>query len=126
MKVGIYNCVKDVKNRGRDLPAVMDEVIEEAILAEEMGFDSMFFGEHHMDQEGQILPSPLLAATAVAAKYLAREDSSTVGILACGVQGKSNLEALSCVFGVREAECGQYIHASSHGIASPDCARSAV
>ena len=67
LKVGIYNCVKDVKNRGRDLPAVMDEVIEEAILAEEMGFDSMFFGEHHMDQEGQILPSPLLAATAVAA-----------------------------------------------------------
>jgi len=38
------------------------------------------------------------AATAVAAKYLARTDSSSVGILACGVQGRSNLEALSCVF----------------------------
>ncbi|MFH1921354.1 MAG: ornithine cyclodeaminase family protein [Planctomycetota bacterium] len=38
------------------------------------------------------------AATAVAAKYLARRDSSTVGILACGVQGRSNLEALACVF----------------------------
>ncbi len=38
------------------------------------------------------------AATAVAAKYLARPGSSTVGILACGVQGRSNLEALSCVF----------------------------
>ena len=38
------------------------------------------------------------AATAVAAKYLARKDSSSVGILACGVQGRSNLEALSCVF----------------------------
>jgi ornithine cyclodeaminase/alanine dehydrogenase-like protein (mu-crystallin family) len=38
------------------------------------------------------------AATAVAAKYLARKDSSTVGILACGVQGRSNLEALSCMF----------------------------
>ncbi|MEJ2205712.1 MAG: ornithine cyclodeaminase family protein [Gemmatimonadota bacterium] len=38
------------------------------------------------------------AATAVAAKYLARPESSTVGILACGVQGRSNLEALSCVF----------------------------
>jgi ornithine cyclodeaminase/alanine dehydrogenase-like protein (mu-crystallin family) len=38
------------------------------------------------------------AATAVAAKYLARKDSSTVGIVACGVQGRSNLEALSCLF----------------------------
>ena len=37
------------------------------------------------------------AATAVAAKHLARVDSSTVGIVACGVQGRSNLEALACV-----------------------------
>jgi len=34
------------------------------------------------------------AATAVAAKYLARRDSRTFGILGCGVQGRSNLEAL--------------------------------
>jgi len=40
------------------------------------------------------------AATAVAAKYLARPDSSSVGIIACGVQGRSNLEALSCLFGI--------------------------
>ena len=38
------------------------------------------------------------AATAVAAKYLARPDSSSVGIVACGVQGRSNLEALSHQF----------------------------
>jgi ornithine cyclodeaminase/alanine dehydrogenase len=38
------------------------------------------------------------AATAVAAKYLARKDSTTVGIVACGVQGRSNLEALACLF----------------------------
>lgn len=38
------------------------------------------------------------AATAVAAKYLARPDSSSAGILACGVQGRSNLEALACQF----------------------------
>jgi ornithine cyclodeaminase/alanine dehydrogenase len=35
------------------------------------------------------------AATAVAAKYLARKESSSIGILACGTQGRSNLEALS-------------------------------
>jgi ornithine cyclodeaminase/alanine dehydrogenase len=37
------------------------------------------------------------AATAVAARYLAREDSKTFGILGCGVQGRSNLEALTVV-----------------------------
>jgi ornithine cyclodeaminase/alanine dehydrogenase len=37
------------------------------------------------------------AATAVAAKYLARKDSKTLGILGCGVQGRSNLEALTVV-----------------------------
>lgn len=37
------------------------------------------------------------AATAVAAKYFARPDSKTIGILGCGVQGESNLEALMVV-----------------------------
>lgn len=40
------------------------------------------------------------AATAVAAKYLARKESTSVGILACGVQGRSNLEALACQFDI--------------------------
>ena len=38
------------------------------------------------------------AATAVAAKYLARPESSSVGILGCGVQGHSNLQALAAIF----------------------------
>ena len=42
------------------------------------------------------------AATAVAACHLARPDSSRVGILACGVQGRSNLQALACLFDVQE------------------------
>jgi ornithine cyclodeaminase/alanine dehydrogenase len=41
------------------------------------------------------------AATAIAARYLAREHSSSVGIVACGVQGRSNLEALSCLFEIQ-------------------------
>ena len=35
------------------------------------------------------------AATAVAAKYMANMDSHTVGILGCGVQGRTNLKALT-------------------------------
>lgn len=40
------------------------------------------------------------AATAVAAKYLARKKSSSIGILACGVQGRTNLEALVNIFDI--------------------------
>lgn len=41
------------------------------------------------------------AATAVAARYLARPDSEVVGILGCGVQGRSNLEALRVLFPIK-------------------------
>ena len=38
------------------------------------------------------------AASALAAKYLARPQSKVAGILACGVQGRTNLEALKVLF----------------------------
>ncbi len=38
------------------------------------------------------------AATAVSARRLARRDASTVGVLGCGVQGRTNIEALDAVF----------------------------
>jgi len=42
------------------------------------------------------------AATAVSAKYLARPDSESVGILGCGVQARSNLEALTVTFPLKK------------------------
>ncbi len=41
------------------------------------------------------------AATALAASYLARPESETVGILGCGVQGRTNLEGLATLFPVK-------------------------
>lgn len=38
------------------------------------------------------------AASAVAARYLARPESRSLGIIGCGVQGRSNLEAMDCLF----------------------------
>lgn len=38
------------------------------------------------------------AASAVAAKYLASPESRSLGILGCGVQGRSHLEAMACLF----------------------------
>lgn len=42
------------------------------------------------------------AATALAARYLARHNAEVVGILGCGVQGRSNLEALATLFSVKK------------------------
>ena len=42
------------------------------------------------------------AASAVSARYLARPESSTIGILACGVQGHTNLEAMNVLFPLKK------------------------
>src|SRR3972149_7431618 len=44
------------------------------------------------------------AASALAAKYLARPDSASLGIVACGLQGRSNLEALACLFKIKQVK----------------------
>jgi ornithine cyclodeaminase/alanine dehydrogenase len=42
------------------------------------------------------------AATALSAKYLACPESESAGILACGVQGRTNLEALASLFKIKK------------------------
>ena len=66
MKFGLYSSIANPP-RGEHLERAIDEVIAEAQLAEASGFDSCFFGEHHQDKDG-FLPSPLIVATAVAAR----------------------------------------------------------
>ena len=66
MKFGLYASIANPP-RGEQLDRCIDEVIAEAQLAESVGFDSCFFGEHHQDKDG-FLPSPLIVATAVAAR----------------------------------------------------------
>lgn len=66
MQFGLYSSIANPP-RGEHLDRSIDEVIAEAQLAEECGFDSCFFGEHHQDKDG-FLPSPLIVAAAVAAR----------------------------------------------------------
>lgn len=66
MKFGLYSSIANPP-RGEHLDRCVDEVIAEAQLAEASGFDACFFGEHHQDKDG-FLPSPLIVATAVAAR----------------------------------------------------------
>jgi len=42
------------------------------------------------------------AATALSARYLARPESSVVGVLGCGVQGRTNVEALNVIFPLKQ------------------------
>jgi ornithine cyclodeaminase/alanine dehydrogenase-like protein (mu-crystallin family) len=44
------------------------------------------------------------AATALSARYLARPNASTVGVLGCGVQGRTNVEALQVLFPLRKVK----------------------
>ena len=66
MKFGVYSSIADPP-AGENIARCIEEVLEEAQLAEEYGFDSYFFGEHHQDKDG-FLPSPLILAAAVAAR----------------------------------------------------------
>jgi ornithine cyclodeaminase/alanine dehydrogenase len=58
------------------------------------------------------------AATAVAAKYLARAGSDVVGILGCGVQGRSNLEALRVLFPISRVVAYDTVPAQAHRFAA--------
>ena len=66
MKFGIYSSIADPP-AGENLALRVEEVVAEAKLAESVGFDSCFFGEHHQDRDG-FLPSPLIVSAAVAAQ----------------------------------------------------------
>lgn len=58
------------------------------------------------------------AATAVAAKHLANERSSSLGIVACGVQGRSNLEALATLFPIESVRAFDTRTEAAHAFAA--------
>jgi len=54
--------------------------------------------------DGSVITSARTAAASVlAARFLARPDSDTLGILGCGVQGRSHLKAFASEFSLRSA-----------------------
>jgi ornithine cyclodeaminase/alanine dehydrogenase-like protein (mu-crystallin family) len=59
-----------------------------------------------------ITASRTAAASALAARYLARRDSETLGILGCGVQGRSHLEAFASEFSLRSVRAFD-VHSSA-------------
>ena len=77
------------------------------------------------------------AASALAAKHLARKDSKILGILGCGVQGRSHLEAFAHAFPIAEvriydvdpAAVASFVEASARldaSVVPVECPRAAV
>src|SRR5499426_4921395 len=58
------------------------------------------------------------AATAVAAKYLARPDASTATIVGCGVQGEVQLAAVAAVLPLRRIMLVDFDHARAEDLAA--------
>jgi probable F420-dependent oxidoreductase len=66
IQLALYSSIANPPH-GEDLDRCVNETTAEAQLAEACGFDAIFFGEHHQDKDG-FLPSPLIVATAMAAR----------------------------------------------------------
>lgn len=60
MRVGYVPCTQDPPS-GANVSRMMDEIMEQALMCEEVGFDGFFFTEHHQ-QADAYLPSPVLMA----------------------------------------------------------------
>jgi ornithine cyclodeaminase/alanine dehydrogenase len=80
------------RNRARGLPAVLALVV----------INDPDTGRPLAIMDGRwITAQRTAAASAVAAKYLARPDSESLGVLGCGVQARSHVEALRELFRLR-------------------------
>ena len=60
LPVGYFPCTQDPPD-GKNIAGVIDEVMEQAELCEQVGFDGFYFTEHHQQDDGY-LPSPVLMA----------------------------------------------------------------
>src|SRR5262245_50983362 len=67
VKIGIINAVRNHPSHPYALEDVYADYISDALLAEELGFDFAWYGEHHFT-DCQWTPSPMLVMAAVAAR----------------------------------------------------------
>ncbi len=58
LPIGYFPCTQDAPD-GKNIARVIDELVEQAELCEQVGFDGFFFTEHHQQEDGY-LPSPVL------------------------------------------------------------------
>ncbi|HET9770396.1 MAG TPA: LLM class flavin-dependent oxidoreductase, partial [Acidimicrobiia bacterium] len=64
IKFGIFPCTEDYPD-GKEMVRVFDEIVAEAKLAEQVGFDSCMITENHQQPDGYF-PNPIMVATGIA------------------------------------------------------------
>ena len=67
MRFGLTTDFRNPPDSGRTTAKVYADIIEHMVWAESLGFDAAYIFEHHFTGDGYI-PSPLVAATAIAAR----------------------------------------------------------
>ena len=66
LPVGYFPCTQDPP-KGENVARMIDEIVEQAEVCEQTGFDGFFFTEHHQQEDGY-LPAPVLMAGIVGAR----------------------------------------------------------
>jgi len=67
MRFGLLTDFRNPPQSGRSAAEVYADIIDHMVWAESLGFEDAFFLEHHFTDDGYV-PSPLIAATTVAAR----------------------------------------------------------
>jgi len=67
MRFGLTTDFRNPPDSGRSSVQVYADTIEHMVWAEELGFDAAYIFEHHFTGDSY-MPSPLVAATAIAAR----------------------------------------------------------
>lgn len=83
--------------------------------------DTLTGGVLAIMDSGEITRLRTAAATAVAARYLARPDASTLAIVGCGVQGETHLRAISLVRQLRRVVLLDADPARAEALAGRSC-----
>lgn len=66
MKAGLMYHVEDLG--GFDASEVLDQIEEASLLADRLGFDEVWYAEHHFYRQQSYMPAPLILAAHVAAR----------------------------------------------------------
>ncbi|MDQ8043059.1 MAG: LLM class flavin-dependent oxidoreductase [Patulibacter sp.] len=67
LNIGLYYELRNPQFKERSWEDLTEAVVEQAVLADELGFDSFWSSEHHFAPDGET-PTPLMLAAAVAAR----------------------------------------------------------
>ena len=67
MDIGILNAIRNHPGRPLPLPDIYDEYLGDCVLAEQLGFDHAWFGEHRMTPDSWA-PSPVAVMATLAAR----------------------------------------------------------